>query len=68
MADKKVREELLDVGDDVSVKKTVLVGVVKSLAVQEGKIAYLVEYEDDGETHERFFKRSELVVKEKKDE
>lgn len=56
-------KQLLDVGDAVSIKKTVLEGAVKDLAIHEGKVAYLVSYEEDGEAHERFFKRDQLVLK-----
>lgn len=66
MAETKV---LLEVKDPVGVKHSDLVGEVKDLAIHDGKVTYLVAYVGhDGENHERFFKREELDLKEKKDE
>jgi hypothetical protein len=62
-------KELLDVGEVVGVRYSLLVGVVKDLAIHDGKVTYLVMYVGhDKEKHERYFKREELDLKESNDE
>jgi hypothetical protein len=66
--EKKVERELLKVGEKVSIKKTVLEGVILDLAIHNGEVMYLISYTDDEVQHTRHFARNQLVLIEEEKE